>query len=63
VAVDLSATGAVSHVRVVVSSGNADIDAAEMLSMRRSKFEAARCDDAPCPSVYVDREEYSLGGP
>jgi TonB family protein len=60
VAVDLSEAGTVSHVRVVVSSGNADIDAAEMLSMRRSTFEPARCAGLACASVYVDREEYSL---
>ena len=61
VATDLSEAGTVSHVRVVVSSGNPDIDAAETLSMRRSTFEPARCAGVPCASVYVDREEYSLG--
>ena len=61
VAVDLSSTGTVSNVRVVVSSGNVDIDGAELQSMRRSKFEPARCAGVPCSSVYVDREEYSLG--
>jgi TonB family protein len=60
VEVDLLPTAAVRKVSVLVSSGNADIDAAEMLSMRRSTFEAARCDDVPCAGVYLDREEYSL---
>ena len=60
VAVDIAASGQVSAVRIVTSSGNADIDNAEMLSMRRSTFEPARCDGVPCASVYVDREEYSL---
>jgi len=60
VAVDVLPSGAVKDARVVVSSGDADIDAAELLSMSRSTFTSARCDDEPCDGVYVDREEYSL---
>ena len=60
VAVDLASTGSVKSVRVLVSSGDADIDAAEVLSMRRSRFAPARCDGAPCDGVYLDREEYTL---
>jgi TonB family protein len=60
VAVDLASTGSAKDVRVIVSSGNADIDSAEVLSMRRSRFAPARCDGAPCDGVYLDREEYTL---
>jgi TonB family protein len=61
VAVDLTSTGDAKSVRVIVSSGDADLDAAEVLSMRRSKFAPARCDGTPCDGVYLDREEYTLG--
>jgi TonB family protein len=57
---DISATGSVSDVRVVVSSKNADIDAAEVQSIAKSKFRPALCDGQPCAGVYLDREEYSL---
>lgn len=60
VAVDLASSGSVKSVRVIVSSGDTDIDAAEVLSMRRSKFAPARCDGAPCDGIYLDREEYTL---
>ncbi len=60
VAVDIASSGAVSDVRVVVSSGDPDIDAAESLSMRRSTFRPALCDGVPCASLYMDREEYTL---
>jgi TonB family protein len=60
VAIDLASSGTVKDVRIVVSSGDADIDAAEVLSMRRSRFQAARCDGQPCDSIYLDREEYTL---
>ncbi len=61
VQVDLSVTGAVKDVRVLVSSGDPDIDAAESLSMRKSTFTPARCDGQPCEGVFLDREEYTLG--
>lgn len=60
VLVDLSATGSVKDVRVLVSSGDPDIDAAESLSMRKSTFTPARCDGQPCEGVFLDREEYTL---
>jgi len=60
VAVDLASSGNAKSVRVIVSSGDADIDAAEVLSMRRSKFAPARCDGEPCDGIYLDREEYTL---
>ncbi len=60
VAVDLASTGSAKSVRVIVSSGDADIDAAEVLSMRRSRFAPARCDGAPCDGIFLDREEYTL---
>jgi TonB family protein len=60
VQVDVSSTGAAKDVRVLVSSGDPDIDAAESLSMRKSTFTPARCDGQPCNGVYLDREEYTL---
>jgi TonB family protein len=60
VAVDLLPSGAVKDARVLVSSGDGDIDGAELLSMRRSTFSPARCDGESCNGLYVDREEYSL---
>lgn len=57
---DIEKTGAVSAVRVIVSSGNVDIDSAETLSIRKSTFRPARCDDNPCDAVFLDREEYTL---
>jgi TonB family protein len=61
VQVDLSVTGSVKDVRVLVSSGDPDIDAAESLSMRKSTFTPAHCDGQPCEGVFLDREEYTLG--
>jgi TonB family protein len=60
VAVDLASSGSVKSVRVIVSSGDADLDAAEVLSMRRSRFAPARCNGEPCDGIYLDREEYTL---
>jgi TonB family protein len=60
VQVEVAASGSVKDVRVLVSSGDPDIDAAETLSMRKSKFQPSRCDGQPCDSIYLDREEYSL---
>jgi TonB family protein len=60
VAVWLNASGGVDGVRVIVSSGNRAIDEAEVESMRRSRFRPARCAGQPCPSLYLDREEYTL---
>jgi len=58
---EIAATGAVTGVSVIVSSGNVDIDAAEVLSIRKSKFRPALCHEQPCSGVYLDREEYTLG--
>lgn len=58
---EIAATGAVTGVSVIVSSGNVDIDAAEVLSIRNSKFRPAECHEQPCSGVYLDREEYTLG--
>ena len=60
VEVRLTATGSVEDVAVLVSSGDPDIDRAESSSMRRSTFSPALCNGASCPSVYLDREEYTL---
>ncbi|HXW50406.1 MAG TPA: TonB family protein [Candidatus Acidoferrales bacterium] len=57
---DISATGAVTAVTVVVSSKNPDIDEAEVQSISRSKFRPALCDGVACAGVYLDREEYTL---
>lgn len=59
--VDVAASGAVKDAVVLLSSGNSDIDAAELQSMRRGTFRPARCDDQPCDGVFLDREEYTLG--
>jgi len=56
----IASSGNVKDVTVLVSSGDADIDGSEMLSMRRSKFLPAHCDGQPCDGIYVDREEYTL---
>jgi TonB family protein len=60
VQVDVTGTGGVSKVLVLVSSGDPDIDAAESLSMRKSRFDPARCEGQPCGGIYLDREEYTL---
>ncbi|MDQ6767163.1 MAG: energy transducer TonB [Candidatus Eremiobacteraeota bacterium] len=60
VEVSVQASGSVKDVHILVSSGDPDIDAAETLSMRRSKFQPALCDGQPCDSIYLDREDYTL---
>ncbi len=62
VRVVVGVAGAVKDARVILSSGNADIDAAETQSMRQSTFRPARCDGVPCEGVFLDREDYSLDG-
>lgn len=62
VRVTVSTAGAVKEARVIVSSGNLDIDAAESQSMRQSTFRPAHCDGVPCEGVFFDREDYSLDG-
>ena len=52
--------GTPKDVRIVVTSGDADIDAAALESARKSEFRPARCDDAPCAGVYFDLQDYSL---
>jgi TonB family protein len=53
-------TGAPKDVRIVVTSGNADLDAAALASVRKSAFRPARCDDAPCPGVYYEVQDFAL---
>lgn len=53
-------TGKPANVRIVVTSGNADIDAAALESARKSMFRPARCDDTPCQAVYYDLQDYSI---
>ncbi|HEY5094293.1 MAG TPA: energy transducer TonB [Candidatus Eremiobacteraceae bacterium] len=53
-------TGTPANVRIVVSSGNADIDAAALESARKSAFRPAHCDDTPCQAVYFDLQDYSI---
>ena len=60
VRVDIDSHGAIKSTRVLVSSGNADIDAAEIESMHKSTFRAARCGDDPCDGVFLDRESYEI---
>lgn len=52
--------GTPKDVRIVVTSGDADIDAAALESARKSSFRPARCDDAPCAGVFFDLQDYSL---
>jgi len=59
--VTVSASGAVKDAKVLLSSGNADIDDAELESMRHSTFRPARCAGEPCEGIFLDREEYALG--
>jgi TonB family protein len=56
----IDTTGAPKDVRIAVSSGNADLDAAALESVRKSKFRSARCDDAPCTGVYYDLQDFAL---
>jgi TonB family protein len=53
-------TGAPKDMRIVVTSGDADIDAAALESVRKSTFRAARCDDSPCAGVYFDLQDFWL---
>jgi TonB family protein len=53
-------TGAPKDVRIVVTSGNADLDAAALASVRKSAFRPARCDDAPCPGVYYEVQDFAI---
>ncbi|MBC5804753.1 MAG: hypothetical protein DLM53_08535 [Candidatus Eremiobacter antarcticus] len=62
VRVVVSSAGAVKDARIILSSGNADIDAAETQSMRQSTFRPAHCDGMLCEGVFLDREDYSLDG-
>jgi TonB family protein len=52
--------GTPKDVRIVVSSRNADIDAAALESARKSAFRPARCDDAACAGVFFDLQDYSF---
>jgi TonB family protein len=52
--------GTPKDVRIVVTSGDADIDAAALESARKSAFRPARCDDAPCAGVFFDLQDYEL---
>ena len=52
--------GTPKDVRIVVTSGDADIDAAALESARKSAFRPARCDDAPCAGVFFDLQDYML---
>lgn len=60
VRVAIDSTGMPANVRIVVTSGNADIDAAALESARKSEFRPARCDDTPCAAVYYDLQDYSI---
>ena len=54
VLVAVDAGGAVTDVRVLVSSGDPDIDRFEIDGMRRSTFLPATCSGTPCAGVYLD---------
>jgi TonB family protein len=56
----IDTTGAPKDVRIAVSTGNAELDAAALESVRKSKFRSARCDDAPCQGVYYDLQDFAL---
>ena len=45
---------------VVVSSHNAEIDAASVQSANKSEYRPAQCDGSPCRGVFFDLESYSL---
>ena len=53
-------TGIPTNARIVVASGNAEIDAAAIESVQKSKFRPAHCGDAPCAGIYFDLQEYSI---
>jgi TonB family protein len=52
--------GAPKDVRIVVTSGNADLDAAAVEAVRKSAFRPARCDNAPCPGVFYEVQEFTI---
>jgi TonB family protein len=56
----IDTTGAPKDVRIVVSSGSADLDAAALESVRKSSFRSARCDDTPCPGVFYEVQDFAL---
>jgi TonB family protein len=56
----IDTTGAPKDVRIVVTSGNADLDAAALESVRKSAFRSARCDDLPCPGVYYEVQDFAI---
>ncbi len=56
----IDVNGAPKDVRIVVTSGNAALDAAALESVRKSAFRSARCDDAPCPGVFYEVQEYAI---
>jgi len=56
--VDVDAAGRPARVSVIVSSGNADLDNAEVRSLQLSAFKPALCAGQPCAGVLMDREEY-----
>lgn len=60
VRIDVSLAGYPKDIKIVVSSGNSDLDNAEIQSMRKARFRPARCDGQPCDGVYFDREEFTL---
>ena len=52
--VTVDAQGKVSDARVVVPSGDREVDAFEIQSMRGSTFSPASCAGQPCAGVYID---------
>jgi TonB family protein len=56
----IDSNGAPKDVRIIVTSGNADLDAAALEAVRKSSFRSARCDDVPCPGVFYELQEFSL---
>jgi len=56
----IDAGGKAADVRIVVSSGNRDIDAAEIKTMRLATFRPAHCDGAPCSGVYFHLNQYTI---
>jgi TonB family protein len=53
-------SGAPKDVRIVVTSGNADLDAAAIEAVRKSSYRGARCDDVPCPGVYYGLQDFAI---
>lgn len=54
VRVDVGADGMVTDARVIVPSGDREIDRFEVASMRESTFTPASCAGVPCAGVYID---------